>query len=252
MCGRYATTRSTVDLAALFEAVDDTGGVLDADYNVVPTDPVPIVTTRARAAAGPEGRDANGGRVVRVARWGLVPPWARDARIGVRMINARSETLMSSNAFAPSFRSRRCLVPADGWYEWRSGGSGAKPAGKQAYFMTAPGGDVLAFAGLWAVSASGLITCSIITAGAIGHLASVHDRMPLIMTPDRWADWLCAPADPASLLVVPSVKFLEKLEIRPVGPAVGNVHNDGPSLVQAVDVTDTSVDGVQPTDLTLF
>ncbi len=253
MCGRYATTRSSVDLAALFDAVDETGGALGPDYNVAPTDPVPIVTTGAPAAAGPRGRGAGGGRVVRVARWGLVPPWARDARVGVRMINARSETLMSSNAFAPSFRSRRCLVPADGWYEWRpAAGQPGNQAGKQAYFMTAPGGEVLTFAGLWAVSASGLVTCSIITASAIGHLASVHDRMPLIMTADRWADWLCAPADPASLLVVPSVRFLDNLEIRRVGPAVGNVHNDGPSLVQPMDVTGASVEGVQPTDLTLF
>src|SRR2546430_3745622 len=140
VCGRYATTRSTVDLAALFEASDETGGGLAPDYNVAPTDPVPIVAM------------VKGGRAVRVARWGLVPAWARDARIGVRMINARAETLMSSNAFAPSFRQRRCLVPADGWYEWRPRESGRK----QAYFLTTPGG--LAFAGLWSVSAVRLTT----------------------------------------------------------------------------------------------
>jgi putative SOS response-associated peptidase YedK len=235
VCGRYATARSSVDLATLFEAVDETGGELRPAYNVAPTDPVPIVTT------------ASGGRTVRVARWGLVPPWARDARVGVRMINARSETLMSSNAFAPAFRSRRCLVPADGWYEWRTG-----PTGKQAYYLTRPDGEVLAFAGVWAVSASGLVTCSIITAAAIGHLASVHDRMPLIMTKDRWAGWLCGLADPATLLLVPSVSFLDSLEIRPVGPAVGNVRNDGPSLTQAVHVTGVAAEDVQPTDLTLF
>ena len=235
MCGRYATTRSSVDLAALFEAVDETGAALAADYNVAPTDPVPIVAA------------ACGGRALRVARWGLVPHWARDARVGVRMINARAETLISSNAFGPSFRSRRCLVPADGWYEWRPG-----ETGKQAYFMTPRDGALLAFAGLWAVSPTGLVTCSIVTATAIGHLASVHDRMPLIVTPDRWAEWLSAPADPASLLIVPSVNFLDSLEIRPVGPAVGNVHNDGPHLTKRTAAAVASPEAVGPVDLTLF
>lgn len=234
MCGRYATTRSSVDLATLFEAVDETGGALVPDYNVAPTDPVPIVTA------------ATGGRVLRVARWGLVPPWARDARIGVRMINARAETVMSANAFAPAFRQRRCLVPADGWYEWRPRESG----GKQAYFLTAPGG--LAFAGLWSVSPAGLCTCAIVTAAAVGHLQSVHDRMPLIVPPDRWAGWLCGPADPAVLLAVPPPEFLDSLEVRPVGPEIGDVRNDGPGLVAEIVVTALPTNDVQPTDLTLF
>src|SRR5256714_617795 len=163
----------------------------------------------ARTAPGPVVVAASGGRAVRVARWGLVPPWARDARIGVRMINARAETVMSANAFAPSFRQRRCLVPADGWYEWRTRAGG----GKQAYFLTAEESVVLAFAGLWSVSVTGLVTYSIVTAAAVGNLASVHDRMPLILPPERWAGWLCGPADPAVLLAVPSVQFLETLEI---------------------------------------
>jgi putative SOS response-associated peptidase YedK len=236
VCGRYATSRSTADLAALFDAVDETGDVLVADYNVAPTDPVPVVTA------------ASGGRAVRVARWGLVPPWAKDARIGVRMINARAETLLSSNAFAPSFRARRCLVPADGWYEWRPRESG----GKQAYFLTAEDGSGVVFAGLWTISATGLLTCSIVTTAAIGHVKSVHDRMPLLLSPERWADWLCGPADPAALLAVPPMKFLDSLEVRPVGPAVGDVRNDGPGLTTRVDVTALSPRDVQPTDLTLF
>ncbi|OLE22283.1 MAG: DUF159 family protein [Actinobacteria bacterium 13_1_20CM_3_71_11] len=235
MCGRYATTRSSVDLAALFEALDETGGALVPDYNVAPTDPVPVVLT------------GTGGRAVRVARWGLVPPWARDARVGVRMINARAETVMSSNAFAPSFRQRRCLVPADGWYEWRAG-----ETGKQAYFLTAPDSVPLVFAGLWSVSATGLLTCAIVTTGAVGDLASVHDRMPLLLPAQRWAEWLCGLADPARLLAVPSMKFLDSLEIRPVGPAVGDVRNDGPGLTAPMVVTAGSQTDVHPTDLTLF
>jgi len=235
VCGRYATSRSTADLAALFDAVDETGDVLAVDYNVAPTDPVPVVTA------------ASGGRAVRVARWGLVPAWAKDARIGVRMINARAETVMSSNAFAPSFRQRRCLVPADGWYEWRAG-----ETGKQAYFLTAPDSVPLVFAGLWSVSATGLLTCAIVTTGAVGDLASVHDRMPLLLPAQRWAEWLCGLADPARLLAVPSMKFLDSLEIRPVGPAVGDVRNDGPGLTAPMVVTAGSQTDVHPTDLTLF
>ena len=234
MCGRYATTRSSVDLATLFHAADETGGALVPDYNVAPTDPVPVVTA------------ACGGRVLRVARWGLLPPWANDARIGVRMINARAETVMSANAFAPSFRQRRCLVPADGWYEWRPRESGRK----QAYFLTTPGG--LAFAGLWSVSAVGLMTCAIVTTAAVGHLQSVHDRMPLMLPPDRWAGWLCGPADPGALLAVPPAEFLDSVEVRPVGPAVGDVRNDGPELVRKIVVTALPPNDVQPTDLTLF
>jgi putative SOS response-associated peptidase YedK len=236
VCGRYATTRSSVDLAALFEALDETGGGLTPDYNVAPTDPVPIVVA------------GQGGRAVRVARWGLVPAWARDARVGVRMINARAETVMSANAFAPSFRQRRCLVPADGWYEWvpREGG------GKQAYYLTAPDAVVLVFAGLWTVSGAGLLTCSIVTTGAVGHLASVHERMPLLVPAERWGEWLCGPADPARLLAVPPLTFINSLELRPVGPAVGDVRNDGPGLTAPVSVTGFRKVDVQPTDLTLF
>jgi len=164
------------------------------------------------------------------------------------MINARAETLLGSKAFAPSFRARRCLVPADGWYEWRPRESG----GKQAYFLTAEDGSGVVFAGLWTISAAGLLTCSIVTTAAIGHLKSVHDRMPLLLPPDRWTGWLCGPADPATLLAVPPRKFLDSLEIRPVGPAVGDVRNDGPELTMRVDVTALSKRDVQPTDLTLF
>ncbi len=233
MCGRYATTRSGVDLAALFDALDETGGALVPDYNVAPTDPVPVVLM------------ASAGRAVRVARWGLVPPWAKDARVGVRMINARAETVMSTNAFAPSFRQRRCLVPVDGWYEWRR-----EEYGKQAYFMTA--GEPLVFAGLWSLSGAGMLTSSIVTMCAVGNLASVHDRMPLLLTPDRWDDWLCGSADPARLLAVPPLKFLDSLEIRPVGPAVGDVRNDGPALTARIGVTDMTSMSAEPTDLTLF
>jgi putative SOS response-associated peptidase YedK len=231
MCGRYATTRSSADLSALFEAVDDTGG-LSPDYNVAPTDPVPIV--RISSA---------GSRTLSVARWGLVPPWAKDARGAARMINARAETIAASSAYAPSFARRRCLVPADGWYEWvRLDG-----ARKQAYFMTPGDGGVLAFAGVWSVWGRGedrLLTCSIVTTAAVGDLVLVHDRMPLVLPPERWADWL-GRGSAEHLLVRPPDGLVAGLEIRPVSAAVGDVRVDGPELIARVTAP-------APADLTLF
>ncbi len=311
VCGRYATTRLATDLSALFEALDETGGELAPDYNVAPTDPVPIVRhagregharreadtrdevdagresrarreaytrqersarreadarqdgsarreadTRDEPDAGWEGRDAREGRdgpparLLSVARWGLVPHWATDPRIGARMINARAETVASAPAFTRAFRRRRCLVPADGWYEWRRIDTGTRRR-RQAYFMTRYDGAPLAFAGLWAVSAAGVLTCAVVTTAAVGELANIHDRMPLLLASDRWGDWLDSP-DPEPLLAPPPAGFLAQLELRPVGPAVGDVRNDGPRLIDRVSVTPSVTDDDELTDLRLF
>jgi len=240
MCGRYATTRSAADLGALFEAYDDTGDQLRPDYNVAPTDPVPIVRIS----------EATGGSVLSVARWGLLPPWAKDARVGARMINARAETVATTRAYASSFARRRCLVPADGWYEWvRRGGS------RQPYFMTPRDGSVLAFAGLWSVwkgADTPLLTCSIVTTAALGDLAAVHDRMPLLLPSDRWADWLAGDGEPDALLAPPPPEWLAGLEIRPVGKAVGDVRNNGPDLVAAVPAPPLRALPEEPAVSTLF
>ncbi|GAB1642904.1 SOS response-associated peptidase [Krasilnikovia sp. MM14-A1259] len=188
---------------------------LGPSWNVAPTDPVPVVRMSRR----------HGGRVLDTARWGLVPPWAQDLRGGARMINARAETVASSPAFAPSFARRRCLVPADGWYEWvRSGRQ------RQAYYMTPADGAPLAFAGLWSAwGPDSVLTCSVLTTTALGDLARVHDRMPLILPPDRWADWL-AGGDGAALLP-PDPALPAGIEVRAVRPDVGNVRNNGPELI---------------------
>jgi len=240
MCGRYATTRNSADLTTLFEAVDETDGALAPDYDVAPTDPVPIVRLSERL----------GGRALSVARWGLVPHWsARNA--GAKMINARAETVAKSSAYAPAFARRRCLVPADGWYEWvRTGRSGRQP-----YYMTSGDGSPLAFAGLWTVTgaaAERLLTCSVITSAALGDLGLVHDRMPLVLPPDRWDHWLRAPADDPSLLAPTPEPYVAALEIRPVGSAVGNVRNDGPHLVARVDAAPLGAPAEEPADLRLF
>lgn len=227
MCGRYATTRSAADLTALFEALDLPGAdELGPRYNVAPTDPVPAVL---RPDRGPQ----EGRRVLATARWGLLPHWAKDPRDGARMINARAETVATSPAYAPAFGSRsggRALLPADGWYEWRRLPGG----GKQPYFLTPADGSVLAMAGLWSRWGSErLLTVAVVTTAAgTEALAGIHDRMPLLLAPDRWESWLSG--DPA--LDPPAQSWLAGLELRPVGPAVGNVRNDGPELVTRVDL----------------
>ncbi|WP_433551413.1 SOS response-associated peptidase [Micromonospora zamorensis] len=236
MCGRYATTRSSGELSALFESSDDTEGVVRPDHNVAPTDRVPLVRV------SPEGH-----RSLCVGRWGLLPHWSRSAAGAARMINARAETVATSRAYAGSFARRRCLVPADGWYEWVRRPDG----GRQAYYMTPADGSVLALAGIWSVWESGAdsrLTFSVLTTAALGDLAEVHDRMPVLLPPERWSSWLSPTDEPERLLVPASAERLAGLEIRPVGAAVGDVRNDGPQLTARVSVAPT----VTPQELTLF
>ena len=216
MCGRYATTRTDTDLSILFDAVNVTEG-LTPSWNVAPTDPVPVVRVSTRQQA----------RVLDTAKWGLVPSWARDPRAGARMINARAETVATTPAFAPSFARRRCLIPADGWYEWVRDGKR-----RQAYYMTPGDGFPLAFAGLWSTwGPDGMLTCSIITTAALGGLVRIHDRMPLVLPPERWASWLAGGGDPNDQLAPMPLDELAAIEVRPVGAGVGNVRNNGPELV---------------------
>jgi len=249
MCGRYASTKSSADLATLFDAIDETEGELAPDYNVAPTDPVPIVRLSARIAQP----------VLSVARWGLVPAWSVDTRAAARMINARSETVASSRAFGRPFVERRCLVPADGWYEWRRRPDGSR----QAYYMTREDGESLVFAGIWSawsapegtdgsvVSAAAdghrVLTFSVLTMPAEAHLALVHDRMPLVLEPIHWTDWLRT-REPTGLLRPPSSEYAAAIELRPVSPAVGNVRNDGPELIRPAQVSgpESTVDSMRP------
>jgi putative SOS response-associated peptidase YedK len=215
MCGRYATTRNDTDLTLLFDAVSSTGELVPS-WNVAPTDPVPVIRVSQRLQ----------GRVLDTARWGLLPPWAKDPRAGARMINARAETVATSPAFAPSFARRRCLVPADGWYEWIRDGKARRP-----FYLTPADGSALAFAGLWSMSGGGVLTCSIVTTAALGALARVHDRMPLVLSRDRWSSWLAGGGEPAEMVRPPTLAELDAIEIREVRPDVGNVRNNGPELI---------------------
>ena len=231
MCGRYAASRRPEDLVLEFDAVPAEGqSPLPADYNVAPTKDVYVVRTkRERDAEGaPTGATH---RELRAVRWGLVPSWAKDASIGNRLLNARVESLTEKPAFRRAARSRRCLVPADGWYEWAKKLDGP---GKQPYYVSPEDGSGLAFAGLWEVWGRGedrLYTCTVVTAPAVGALTEVHPRMPLVLPRERWADWLDPAQDDVLAVALPTPpEYVERLEIRPVGAAVGNVANNGPQL----------------------
>ena len=264
MCGRYASSAGSVDLSAVFGAVDETDGVLAPDYNIAPTDAVPIVRQApAEASASPAGVTQPGTspagdptdrrRVLSVARGGLNPSWAKHPRDAARLINARSETVASSRMFAQSFARRRCLVPADGWYEWAK----LDGARKQPYYLTRSGGGVLGFAGVWSIWRSGdeqRLTCSVLTTAAVGDLAMVHDRMPLLLPAERWAGWLDhdRPPEIESLLAPVPDELVASIELRPVGPEVGDVRNDGPQLRQRVSAPPLGRPRDEPADLTLF
>lgn len=227
MCGRYVLGRDTEQVAASFgvDAVDP--DVAAPGYNVAPTRSVPVVVDRA-------GADGRLERLLRTCRWGLVPSWATDPSGGAKMINARAETVATRPAFRVALARRRCLVPADGWYEWATGLHGP---GRTPFYLTRPDGAPLAFAGLYEVWSDGsqrLVTCAIVTTAAIGQLTRIHHRMPLLLAPDRWSGWL-DPGTSTPVLDPPDADLVASLELRPVGPAVGNVRNQGPELLAPLD-----------------
>jgi putative SOS response-associated peptidase YedK len=215
MCGRYTlATPDPADIRARFPVGEEIE--IRRRYNVAPGDDVLAVTT-----------DRDGAPRGELLRWGLVPTWAKDAKGGARLINARSETVAVKPSFRAAFARRRCLIPADGWYEWLRDGKR-----RRAYYMTPADGSPLAFAGLWSSwGPDGMLTCSIVTTAALGGLVRVHDRMPLALPPERWMSWL-AGGDPDELLAPMSPAELAAIDIRPVGAAVGNVRNNGPELIE--------------------
>lgn len=239
MCGRYADFRSAQALADAFgidpEHLEDDVRLQPARWNVAPTTAVRIVVERA---PGPEERPV---RSLRLARWGLVPGWAKDPGIGATMINARSETLADKPAFRKALAARRCLVPADGYYEWLAQG----PGPKQPYWIHPADGGGVAFAGLYEFwrDRSGpepgpwLVSTTIITASSADsppELREIHDRRPVALPAEAWDDWLDpGSTDPARALAVLAAPP-PPLVPTPVGRAVSNVRNDGPELIEPV------------------
>ena len=206
---------------------------------------------RAAGEAGEERTRPENVRELTIARWGLVPFWAKDVSIGARLINARVETAHEKPAFRRAFALHRCVVPADGYYEWQAAGDGPK----QPHFIRPADGGVLSMAGLYAVwrspdAAGGrLLTCTILTTEATDDVGRIHDRMPMLVEPDRFGAWLdpdLTDPDEVRSLLVPAAEG--RLESYPVSTAVNKVANNGPELVRPLPKMGTS--SVSP--LTLF
>lgn len=241
MCGRYVSTKTTSDLLDEFEAVDETsGGGTETDYNVAPTTDIRIVVERTPRDAA---EDVAPVRQLRIARWGLVPSWAKDLSVGNRMFNARAESMTEKSAFARPFAVRRCLIPADGWYEWQKlDGPDGKPT-KQAFLMIPPDGHSLGLAGLYEFwkpkgdeDADWVVSATILTVDSRGPLAEIHPRMPLVLPRSEWARWLDPnQPGPTELLSPHDEKRQEHLELRPVSSRVNSVANNDADLLNRVD-----------------
>ncbi len=244
MCGRYSSSRPAEALAETFGVrPSEAAGGLAADYNVAPTKKVYGVLERSA------GDDAPASRQLAVLRWGLVPSWAKDRSIGNKMINARMETVARKPAYRKAFAARRCLLPADGYYEWY-----AEPGRrKQPFFIHPADGGVLAMAGLYEIwrdpgapehdPDSWLWSTTVLTTSASDDLGRIHNRAPLLVPEPRWSDWLDPGRGGSSVadLLVPATQGL--LDAYPVSPAVGNVRNNGPSLLDPLPTDDERLVG---------
>ena len=222
MCGRYSLAMPDPGALRTRFPIEESIEVRTR-YNVAPGDDVLAVTTDR------EGRPRGD-----LLRWGLVPSWAKSPDTGLKMINARLETAPEKPAFRGAFERFRCLIPADGFYEWRRGPS---PTGgpKQPFHITRRDGQVFAFAGLWSIWHGGdgqtLRTCTILTTAANGAIAALHDRMPIILAPEIESRWLDPAIEGQKLL--PVLRGLSDAEttMRPVGPAVNDARYDGPECL---------------------
>ena len=241
MCGRYVNVAASGDLIAEFDA-EVVGADLRPSWNVAPTDPVRIIVSRPPREQ-PERRAV---RQIRTARWGLVPSWSRDPNGGARMINARIETVTQKAAFKTAAARRRCLVPALGYYEWQHPVGKPPKAAKIPYFLHDPDGQLLAMAGLYelwpdpalapADPGRWLWTCTIITQPATDRLGEIHDRSPVLVAREQWADWLdCSDTDPGRAAALLAQLPPARLEPYVVSGAVGNVRNNGPELIAPVN-----------------
>lgn len=220
MCGRFTLRTPAAAIAEQFAllAVPD----FAARFNVAPSQPVPVVRMRGK-----------GPRELVWLRWGLVPSWARDPAIGNRLINARAESAAAKPAFRAAMRRRRCLVVADGFYEWQRTGRA-----KQPYFLRLHGDRPFAFAGLWeaweAPDHSTLETCTILTTAANELVRPIRDRMPVILPASGYGTWLDpAIEDPRQLMPLLAPYPSEEMEARPVGNFVNSPSHDSPQCLEA-------------------
>ena len=227
MCGRFTLHSSPGEVATLFDLGE--APILAPRYNIAPTQPVGIV----RTAAEPMGREWA------LVMWGLIPSWSKDPGIGARLINARSETAAEKPSFRAAFKRRRCLIPADGFYEWKREGRARQP-----FYFTVEDGGPFALAGLWETWAgadgSELESCTILTTEANDLVGTVHNRMPVILAPEDYAEWLSAGQDATPREMVALRHLMrpfpaERMAARPVTKYVNSPHNEGEACIAALD-----------------
>ena len=258
MCGRYAASFAPDDLIEDFRIEQDrtdeqTRSLLvnpqqppagTPDWNMAPTKQAPVVLTRRPRGAD----DAEPIRQLRLLTWGLVPSWAKDTKVGLRMINARAETLLDKGAYAKAALARRCLVPSAGWYEWQASPTQTDSKGKarkQPFYIHRADGQPMAFAGVYefwrdrALAADDpnawLTSYSIVTTAAEAGLDRIHDRQPVVLDPDAWSDWLDPDQhDPDAVRSLLDTPGAGRFEAWPVGKAVGSGRNNGPDLIAPV------------------
>ena len=222
MCGRYVITSPPAAIRALFGYGEQPN--FPPRYNVAPTQPIPVV------------RLAEGRRSFTLMRWGFIPGWVKDPKTVSLMINARGETVLDKPAFRNAIRRRRCLLPADGFYEWRAAAPGAP---RRPYFIRPKSGEPVAFAGLWETwmgpNGEEVDTAAIVTTTANRTLAPIHDRMPVVVAPDAfdlWLDGAHVEAETAAAVIAPASEDL--FEYYEVSTAVNRVANDDESLIAPV------------------
>jgi putative SOS response-associated peptidase YedK len=231
MCGRYVMARATGDLLSYFDAEVEEGAAPPPSWNVAPTDDVPIIAERA-SGEGPERR-------LLIARWGLVPSWAKDVKIGSKLINARSETVLDKPAFRKAAVKRRALVPAEGYYEWEKTADGKKIPN----YLYSEKDELLAFAGLYEFWPDPslpeddphrwLLSCTVLTTTAHDSLGHVHDRAPVIVPREMYADWL-NPDITDKEAVQHLLESIPEPVLTPrvVTDRVNSVRNNGPELIE--------------------
>ena len=243
MCGRFTQVRSWAELHELLNLVG-TPLNLRPRYNVAPSQDVAVARAAdpgsRSAGPGPRSGEAGEGRTLSMMRWGLIPSWAKDHAIGHKLINARSETAAQKPSFRSAFRRRRCLIPADGFYEWQR-----RDGTRQPWLFGLRGGAPFVFAGLWerwtvpegaALTGSlaerspgdAVETCTILTTAANDTVAPVHGRMPVILPPDAWDSWLAG--DEVPLGPYPA----DHMTAWPVSTHVNRPANDDPRCVEPV------------------
>ena len=216
MCGRYALTSSPAVIAERFHLLWTPE--LAPHYNIAPGQAIPVV------------RETGQGRELAFLRWGLIPSWAKEASIGMRLINARGETLADKPAFRSAYRQRRCLIPADAFYEWK-----AIAGRKQPYCIRLRDEGPFGMAGLWehwkAPDGQAVESCTIVTVDANALIAQLHDRMPLIVAPEDYDAWLTAESKE-----LPHAVAAGDMRYHPVSPLVSNARNDVPACLDPIDV----------------